>query len=368
MSSCCESDPMTDRTAVPELDTVLMRVGAAASERDAEYGAGLGLEVAWLHEAGMLVGAMTKALSGRCGWSDDPLAVAGVLRGVGRSSLPLGRLYEGHLNAAQLVGLYAQPSLQARCAATVGRGGLLGVWGADGAAPVQAGRTPQGFRLQGAKIFCSGLGVVTVAIVSATLDGETRLFAVDVGDDDRADAADWAVSGMRATCSGGYDFEGIDLPADALMGAAGAYFVEPYFLGGMYRICAVQAGGLEALLNALVSSLRHRPRASEFLSQLRVGGVASRVSTAIAVTERVARALRDGLDPSAIAREAVLGREAVERCVVEALEIVERAVGTEAHREATAISLIRRDLSFYIRQAALDERLAGVGRGYLEHN
>ena len=349
----------------PDLAVALERIREAAPARDAEDDASLTREIGWLHEAGALVGALPESLTGRPSWSDDPRAVADVLRSVGRASLPVGRLFEGHVNAAQLIGLYGECALFEHSVRRVKAGRLLGVWGADGPDPVQAAPFAEGFRLKGAKVFCSGLGVVGTAVVSAALRGEVNLFAVDVTEESRADPSQWRVSGMRATRSGGYDFNRMEVAASQRLGGPGDYYVEPYFLGGMYRICAVQAGGLEALMDALAASLRRRPRASEFMSQHRVGAVASRVSTAIAVTDQLARALVAGCEPRLMAREAVLGREAVERCAVEALEIVERAVGTEAHREATLVSLIRRDLSFYIRQAAVDERLAEVGRQFL---
>lgn len=343
---------------------VLAKIEAAAPLRDT-FDANLAAEIGWLHAAGALVEALPESLTGAAGWSDDPLALTDLLRAVGRASLPVGRVFEGHINTAQLIGLYGSPSLRSRCVDTVRAGGLLGVWGADGAEPVQAEATGPGFRLHGAKVFCSGLGLVETALISASLDGAIHLFAVDVSDARRADHTDWRVSGMRATRSGGYDFEGVELPADARVGGPEAYFVEPYFLGGMYRMCAVQVGGLEALLDAMVVSLRRRGRASQPLSQHRVGSVAAALAAAIAVTERLARMIAAGDDPAVIAREAVLAREAVERRAVEALEIVERSVGTEAHREGTRISLARRDLSFYLRQAAVDERLIGVGAAYL---
>jgi alkylation response protein AidB-like acyl-CoA dehydrogenase len=245
-------------------------------------------------------------------------------------------------------------------------GGLLGVWGANGQPSVGAQRlTEGGYRLSGAKIFCSGLGLVRCALVSATLEERTALFAVSVDDLSRMDETQWDVSGMRATRSGGYDFEGVVLPADALVGPLDSYFREPHFLGGMYRFCAVQVGGLEALLDAMIDACRRRGQAGNPLVQYRVGAVAAAATTAAGATAELARSIFDARPPHDIARKAVLTREGVERCIVEALKTVERGLGTEAHRERTRLSMLRRDLSFYIRQAAVDERLTAVGRALL---
>ena len=340
---------------------VFARIAAGASLKDRTNG-DLAEEFAWLHEAGALAEALPATLTGTAGWSDDPPEIAALLRRLGRASLPAGRLFEGHVNAAQLVGLYGQPSFQSRCVAAVKAGGFLGVWGADGPDPVQAKAMSEGYRLSGSKIFCSGLGLVGTALISASLDGQIYLFGVDVRDGARADREQWRVSGMRASQSGGYSFNDVCVPPDAMLGRPGDYFVEPYFLGGMYRMCAVQLGGLDALLDETVAVLLRRGKASDSLAHHRVGGLARLRWMAAAATEQLARRIAEGADPAQIAQDATLTREGVEQCVVEALQIAERSVGSEAHKDETALSRIRRDLSFYIRQAAVDQRLASVGR------
>lgn len=371
MSACCNgampqintAAPMI-RTRKPSLDAILSRIGMAAARRD-QHGEGLGEEIGWLREYGLLVEALPAALSGTSTWSDEPLALLGVLRRIGAASLPVGRLFEGHVNAAQLVGSYAAPSLRRRCAEAVRSGALLGVWGADGEDPLMAEATPSGFVLSGTKAFCSGLGLVEMALVSATTNDRTRLFCVDVRDPARADHGQWQVSGMRATRSGGYDFSDIVVPVDAAVGGPDAYYAEPGFLGGMYRMCAVQVGGFDELLVQVVAALRARGKGGDPLAQLRVGRIASLRALAVHVTEAIARHIVAGAPADEIARAAVLMREGVERCIVGALEITERCLGTEVHRENSAVSRLRRDLSVYIRQAAVDERLMAVGSWYL---
>jgi alkylation response protein AidB-like acyl-CoA dehydrogenase len=340
------------------------RIAGAAAERDRD-GADLASEIDWLRQAGLLRAALPAVLSGQHGWSDDPLAVAAMLRAIGQASLPVARLFEGHINAAQLIGVNGSAPLQRRVAVLVERGALLGVWGADGPNPLLARRDAGGVHLSGAKIFCSGLGIVAMALVSTGLDGHTLLLCVEADDPARADPAQWQVSGMRATRSGGYDFTGLVVPAEAVVGAPDSYYDEPWFLGGMYRMCAAQVGGLDALLNATVAACRDRGKAADPLAQLRVGEVASLRAMAAAVTWDVARRLAETPQADGLAHAAVLMREGVERCVVETLALVERTLGTELHRETSVLSRVRRDLSFYIRQAVVDARLIMVGKGLL---
>ena len=362
--SACFAGVMTAPDPQGVFADVFARIAAAAPLKDQTNG-DLAEEFGWLHEAGALAEALPSALSGVVAWSDRPLEIAALLRRLGYASLPAGRLFEGHVNAAQLVGVYGQPSFQARCGSAVKAGDLLGVWGADGPEPVQAEATPEGFRLRGSKIFCSGLGLVGTALISASLDGQICLFGVDVRDGARADRQQWRVSGMRASQSGGYRFDDMRLAPDAMVGGPGDYFAEPYFLGGMYRMCAVQLGGLDALLDETAAVLARRGKASDPLAHHRVGGLARLRWMAAAATEQLAGRIAADADPAEIARDATLTREGVEQCIVEALQIVERCAGSEAHKDMTALSRIRRDLSFYIRQAAVDERLASVGLWHL---
>ena len=139
------------------LDPVFSLIEQAAAERDV-VGANLSQEIAWLHESGALIDALPHSLSGARTWSDDPLAICGLLNALGHASLPVGRLFEGHINAAQLISLYGSPTVRSRCLASVSRGDLLGVWGADGPEPVQAEAKIDSIRLKGSKVFCSGLG------------------------------------------------------------------------------------------------------------------------------------------------------------------------------------------------------------------
>jgi alkylation response protein AidB-like acyl-CoA dehydrogenase len=348
----------------PSLEAQLARIRQAAARRD-QTGEGLGEEIGWLHEIGLLVAAMPPALCGAPSWSTDPLAVVDMLRRIGAASLPVGRLFEGHLNAAQLIGLYGTPPLQRRCAETVRAGGLLGVWGADGPEPLTARTAANGFVLSGTKAFCSGVGLVEQALVSALVGHATRLFCLDVRDPARFDLAQWQVSGMRATRSGGFDFSGMVVAADAVVGERDVYYAEPWFLGGMYRMCAVQLGGLDELVTQVTAALRLRGKSGDQLAQYRLGQVASLRALANHATAAVARTIAQGAPADEIAREAVLMREGVEHCIVAALDIIERGLGTQLHRENLAVSRLRRDLSFYIRQAAVDDRLIAVGSSLL---
>ena len=164
-----------------------------------------------------------------------PEPLCRTLIAVAEANLPVARLVEGHVNALHLLRRHAPHAIP--------EGGLLGVWGADGDVPLSSADDI----LRGAKRYASGLGVVTHALVTVTHGGAVRLALVGVGDTARHRPGTWAMSGMRATASGDIDLSGL---SPRWIGAPGIYHEEPDFVGGVWRIAALQLGGTLGLLGA----------------------------------------------------------------------------------------------------------------------
>ena len=81
-----------------------------------------------------------------------------LLYDVGRSDVPLGRIFEGHVDALQIISRYGSAEQKQRAEAAARDGGAFGVWNAD-----QSGEPlayDQAF-LTGAKAFASGGAAVT---------------------------------------------------------------------------------------------------------------------------------------------------------------------------------------------------------------
>ena len=68
----------------------------------------------------------------------------------------------------------------------------------------------------------------------------------------------WQPLGMRATASYRVDFTGVELGAEAMIGAPGDYYRQPWFGGGAIRFAAVQLGGADALFAAMRDYLHDR--------------------------------------------------------------------------------------------------------------
>ena len=197
----------------------------------------------------------------------DPASGAGMLRllrllfAVGREDLPLGRLFEGHVDAVQIVMRYARDEQRARVAALVARGGTLGVWNAD--LPGEA-LSLTDMRLSGGKSFASGAGLISHALVTVDAQGGRQLVLVDMARTGPAiDRGAWQVAGMQRSESHVVRWEGAAVTADDLIGVPGDYVREPWFVGGALRFAAVQAGGIAAVVEHARDHLVTAERASD---------------------------------------------------------------------------------------------------------
>ena len=294
----------------------------------------------------------------------DPIALATLLRAVGRASLSVARLYEGHVNAAKLVSLYGSDDAQSHAWSAVRDGALMGVWGAEGDPPM---RLRDDGSLDGTKRFASGLGLVGLAVVSIAGDDGVRLALVDASDRARGDASGWRVSGMRATASG--TFDATDLRPIAILGEPGDYVREPHFEGGTWRYCAAHLGGAEGLANEVRKRLKRAGRADDPHQRDRIVRMAIACETARLWIESAASRIENNpADAEGAAAYALLAREATERACLEVIDLAERALGMLAHAEATPIDRMRRDLSMFLRQAAPDAKRMRAAEALVERD
>lgn len=349
---------------------VVQSIARRAAAADLGH-ADLTADIAALRNAGYLIAPLPVRARGK-GWG---LHVEGIrplsdfLRALGRANLSVARLYEGHVNAIKLISLYGTPLQQAELLEKVHRGALMGVWGADARAPVVIRNTDSKNtkRLSGSKRFASGLGMVSIAIVTARTDEGCQLLALAVEDPARMDHSAWRTTGMRATQSGNFDFNGMNVNETALIGAPNDYQREPYFEGGVWRYAAAQVGGMEALAEAVRRVIRERgqqedPHQLERLARLVMLCEAGR---------RFVEAAASGVEAEGAGEDAVaaalLAREFLEDIALEAMQLADRSVGTASFFDGHPAERIRRDLGFFLRQAALDQKLMKAARRIVKH-
>lgn len=297
---------------------------------------------------------------------DENAAMLDVLRGVGRSDLSVGRLYEGHVNALKLFDWYGAPSQKAWLADALHAGRLFGVWATEPAPGVGLHHHNAGWSLCGAKAFATGAGGLDHAIITARpADGKRRLVVVPANDPDRTDLSDWRVRGMRATGSGRYDLSGLVVTEADLLGEPGDYDQEPRFTAGAWRFTAVQLGGIEALLIEIRAAMSATAREDPLQRAKFAEAVVASRTACLWVREAALRAADDDADAPAFAR---LTRGVVERAGLDIMELAARIVGTRSAFDGQRIDKITRDLSLYLRQAGPDHARDQAALTWLDHD
>lgn len=321
-------------------------------------------DIAALATAGLLAAPLPPDLGG-VGLGTAPAgtrACADVLRRIGRASLVLGRLYEGHVNALRLVLGHAGATTRIESAAAAHAGTLFAVWNTDppDAAPLRVAIEAGCLRLTGRKVLCSGAGHVGQSLVTARDGDAVRLVLVPLAPGERHDLSGWTAQGMRASATGTLDFTGLELPLSALVGDPDAYARQPDFSAGAWRFAAVQTGGVEALADALRQHHRRTGRGGDALQAARFGELALAAQTARLWVEAAA-ARAEALDAGDGAVAFVnLARTAVERAAMDAIALTQRSIGLPAMLRPHDAERIARDLATYIRQPAPDRALGAA--------
>ncbi|MDO5758554.1 MAG: acyl-CoA dehydrogenase [Rhodobacterales bacterium] len=300
-------------------------------------------------------------------WTDDgtnaPASTARHLMQLGGANLSVGRLIEGHVNGLYLIRTHGHIALQSRVDALVKQGAMLGVWGADGPAPLVV--SANGAMLQGGKTFASGLGVVTHAVASVGTDAGARLALIDVTDKRRQDASTWQMQGMKATVSGNFDFDGIPVRDITWIGNAGDYFKEPHFVGGVWRIAALQTGGAVGLLERAAAQLRELGRMGAEAQHIRLGRLVTRALGAAALTQRAAGQVVS-LPPDQAVATSIAARLLTEDVALDTIRGVQQSLGLGHFRAGSETDRMVRDLSVYLRQAAGDAMLLNMSKTSFE--
>ncbi|UPG72043.1 acyl-CoA/acyl-ACP dehydrogenase [Roseomonas gilardii subsp. gilardii] len=324
--------------------------------------------MAALGRAGLLAAPLPRALGG-LGWGSEPegtMPLMRALRRIGRASLPLGRLFEGHVNALRLVAAHGTPDQAEAAAADARAGCLFGVWAAE--RPERGLVLEEGMRrLRGGKIWCSGAGLVERALAPAQAPDGVRMLLLPLPKGTgRADLSVWTASGMRASGTGNVDFGGMEVGPGALIGPPGTYFAQPGFSGGAWRFLAVHLGGIEAVVEALRRHLDATGRGGDPHQQARLGQAVTEAEAARLWVREAAWMAEEpeagGTDPARVVAYVDLARGAVERAGLAVMELAQRSIGLGAFLRPAAIERIARDLATYLRQPGPDRALTSAAQ------
>lgn len=291
------------------------------------------------------------------GDGESLLALLRLLYRVGREDLPLGRLFEGHVDAAQIVSRYGTATQRAWLADAVRHGAALGMWNAD--LPGEPLHLVDG-GLCGGKSFASGAGLISHALVTVDRPGGRQLLLVDLAAaPPTIDRSVWRVVGMQRSETHVVRWRDAPLGPDAAVGLPGDYVREPWFSGGALRFASVQAGGIARLVDGTRDHLVATGRASD---PHQAGRLARLHAVAEAATAAV-RAAAQGWFTDAPAR---LPRVAAARATVyaaggEALTLAQEAIGVQSLFLDHPLAATVTDLAMYLRQPGPDAQRMQVG-------
>ena len=312
---------------------------------------------------------------GGTGWGAEPntwFPLLRVLSELGRANLVLGRLFEGHVNALQLINAFGTAQqIQAAASDALDRALVFGVWNTEADDGLRFKRCERGtIRLDGAKVFATGAGSIGRAIVNGRLEDDGWQMCIARLDELQTtiDGSSWQPMGMQASDSFRIRFNDALAPASSLLGAPGDYLRQPLFSGGAIRASAVHLGGAQALLDYCVRFLRDSHRANDPYQLARMGELRVWVESggqwlrsAAEYAERTLRPDVDAVGARAMVARANMTRVAIEDSCVRAIQLVERSVGARGLLRPWPFARIIADLSTYIRQPAPDAVLADVG-------
>jgi alkylation response protein AidB-like acyl-CoA dehydrogenase len=336
---------------------VAERAFVRAGEYD-EDGAFPAADVAALHESGLLAACLPVKFGG-AGLSG--LALSEVLRSIGSGSLPLGRLFEGHVNALELVLRYGSDRRVKLVADEAQAGKLFGVWNTDDAAGLKLLHRHERSWLEGRKILASGAGHIERPLVTATDENGRRMMVLPkVAAPDRADVSRWTAQGMRASATGAVDFTGVEIEPTEIVGNEGDYERQPWFSAGAWRFAAVHLGGMERLFDLLRRHLQETNRGQDPHQAARLGRAAVAVETARLWVCQAASTAEGSLGsraPEQLVAYVNLARLAVEAAALDLMQLAQRSVGLQAFMRPNPIERISRDLATYLRQPGPDRAL-----------
>jgi alkylation response protein AidB-like acyl-CoA dehydrogenase len=328
---------------------------AGAYDEDGAYPAA---DVTALHEAGLLT-AVLPVKYGGTGLSG--LSLSEVLRSIGSGSLPLGRLFEGHVNAVELVLRYGDHQRVELIAEEARAGKMFGVWNTDDPNGLRLIHRHGRFWLEGRKVLASGAGHIERPLVTATDEDGRRLMVLPKLDaPGRADLSGWRAQGMRASATGAVDFTGVEIEPIEIVGREGDYERQPWFSAGAWRFAAVHLGGTERLFDLLRRHLQETNRGKDPHQAARLGGGAMAVETARLWVTQAATTTEAPLGsraPEQVVAYVNLARLAVEAAVLDLMQLVQRSVGLQAFLRPNPIERISRDLATYLRQPGPDRAL-----------
>jgi len=302
--------------------------------------------------------------------SDNLIDNLTLLKSIGKASLPVGRIFEGHMNALQLVDIYGTEGQKKRWFEEVTSGQkLFGVWNTQDQDGVFAHERADGnFLLKGSKTFCSGgdqiqRPLITAELKSPSVKGwQMCIIPTEKVAAIKQDKSFWQPLGMRASASFRMDFTGIILSREDLLGTPNDYYKQPHFSSGAIRFCSVQLGGAEAVLEETHQLLKSINRTEDSFQKARIAEMSFLIETGNLWIRQAADKIQSGQHGNEqIIAYINMARSMIEETCLRCMALSERSVGARGLLRPENLERIHRDLTTYLRQPAPDASLVSIG-------
>ncbi len=271
----------------------------------------------------------------------------------GREDLAMVKVLEPHLDATAILADLSCPAPEADS--------VWAVWASEPPFAVLTADLVGGiWRLSGRKAFCSGARLVTHALVTAQVDGGSRLFSLDLSAhgvrvDDGAPA--WVGPGMLRAGTATLDLDRVEAIA---VGEVGDYTARAGFWHGAIGVAACWFGGARGVADTLERSAdRLDAHGAAHLGAVRASLLASRASLHLAAQLVDDGDLRDVASAEHLAHAV---RSVVAATVEEVVARVGRALGPGPLAFDAAHAARVHDLQVFVRQHHGERDLERLGR------
>lgn len=290
------------------------------------------------------------------GWShQSSKRLEAWLRTLGATHLSLARLYEGHVNAFQLIWTYGDASNRERLCRYVQEGGWLGVWNAPHTSgPLRLKGGSHTLMLDGMKAYASGAGLINRPLVTVQHDNLGLVMMWPRARYQVGSREEWEMHGMRASITLPVTYNRAPVSPDEIIGSDNDYHREPLFTTGAWRFLAAQTGAGERLAGLMALALTSAGRTEDPHQRERMAEVAMAIESSLQWLERARHAADGQVGDDEAIHIVRMARLAVERNLLAVLEQVHRSVGLASFRRDNPIERISRDLQTYLRQPAPD--------------
>jgi alkylation response protein AidB-like acyl-CoA dehydrogenase len=268
----------------------------------------------------------------------------------GRLDLSIARLAEAHTDA---VAILKEAGREPR------RGLLYGVWASDGPSGQLKGVAAAGggLTLDGAKDFCSGMGIVDAALVSVHVGAALLLVELPLTSRGlKIEASRWASPAFRATCTGRISFRRVRVGADCLLGGRNWYLDRVGFWHGAIGPAACWAGGAAGLVDAAQRKASSNPHTRAQLGAL----LAAEWGLRACLDQSAHEIDRSSSNYEQARQRAMMVRHLVERACTEVLDRFGRATGPQLLAFDAAIAQRHAELALYIRQCHAERDMAAI--------